>query len=68
VIPEGLGLRVGHYLHMHFSGTCRDCGSKVQWHQTVIGFAGEKPLLGVVSACSKKCRYRDPADVGPSRL
>ena len=68
VLPDGLGLRVGDDLHLHFSGTCRDCGSRVQWHQTVIRFAGETPVLGVVRICPKRCRYHDPAGIGPSRL
>ena len=68
VIADGLGLRVGHDLHPHFSGTCRDCGSRVQSHRMVIGFAGETPLMGAVRVCPKRCRYPDPAEVGPSRF
>jgi hypothetical protein len=65
--PDGPGRRARDDSHLHFSATCTGCGSKVQWHQTVIGTVGLSPLLGPARRCPAKCRHRDPAASDPAR-
>jgi hypothetical protein len=68
VEPEGPGLHVPNDTHLHFSGTCVSCGAKVQWHQTVSGFAGLNPVLGPPRSCPSWCRHHDTGTIGPSRV
>src|SRR5215469_254203 len=53
---------------LHFSGRCGVCGSSVHWHQTLIGGAGDEPILGPPRPCQSRCKLHKPDALPPSRL